>query len=166
MNIILERPDRASCFVHTSGVFFRSNLSGIPGQVRNRKAGSTILVPAVALTNGLVSGFRFDSRNRKRIAVFSRSPRSGWLRRRSGRRSEPVGSASTNCATRPGGTCPALLRTDGYRARCARCGLRSIACPNPPPPLLLRKGPTPGSSGSLHGPPTSLPSNSDAATTV
>ena len=48
-----------------------SNLRGIPGQVRNREATSTIFVPMVALTDG--SGFRFDAR----YMVADRDPTGG-----------------------------------------------------------------------------------------
>ena len=69
----------------------------IPERVRNRKAAGTISVPIISVTDGSVSVSRPGSRKQTPIAVFIRSPRGGGLRRRSSRRSDPVGSTSTNC---------------------------------------------------------------------
>ena len=148
-----------------------SDLRGLPGQVRNRNAGSTIHVPTVAVTDGSVSGFRPGSRKPMRFAVFSSSPRSGGLRRRSRRQSDkaavrPCPRVHEPRQARVNPACgPALSRTEGCRARSARCGLRSIAGPTRRPPSGTVGSPTPGSSGSRRGKPTSLPSNADAAAT-
>ena len=98
-----------------------SNLRWIPGEVRNSRAASTITIPMVAMTDG--SGFRPGSRKQMCVAVFNNSRRSGGLRRRSSRRSGPVGSASTNCDT-SGRNLPGSL-ADG-RLPCAIRPMRSV----------------------------------------
>ena len=140
----LERPDGASCLLLKSGVFTRSDPSGILAKSATARQKARCLVPAGTLTEGSVSGFRCEPRNRKRIAEFSRSPRSDRLRRRSRRRSEPGGPASTNCDTSGRNLFGSLADGRLPGPRSAGCGLRSIVGPNPRTPLRREKGAAPG----------------------
>ena len=159
----LERPDGASCLLLKSGVFTRSDPSGILAKSATARQKARCLVPAGTLTEGSVSGFRCEPRNRKRIAEFSRSPRSDRLRRRSRRRSEPGGPASTNCDTSGRNLFGSLAdgRLPGRGPPDAVCEASSARIRGPR--FVGKREPPPGASGSRHGPPTSLPSHSVAA---
>ena len=93
----------------------------IPEQVRNLNAANSITVPMESMKDGSVSCFRPGSRQQMPIAVFVRSPRSGGSRRRASRRSDPVGSTSTNCA----------MSWRGLPAARLSCG-RTVAGRGPP----------------------------------
>ena len=121
-----------------------SDLRGLPGQVRNRKVGSTIRAPTIAVSDGSVSGFRRGSRNRMCIAVVSSSPQSLDLRWRSSPRFDLV-PASTSRGT-SGRDLPAAWLTRGRKiaGRGPPDAVRAASRPESAAPLQDRQGGEPG----------------------